>query len=122
MPEMNFELMMDIVDQLPQFWLFAKSSLKMIEQQESLNLDLNQSRKLKEIRKLLDNDLDIEYNSDTDKQIFLETILLAVEPNAEPQLLSDSDRQFVAQMRNGHTHSTRNVVIAALSFVGGRLS
>jgi len=121
MPEMNLNLMMDIVDQLPQFWLFAKSSLKAIDQQEALRQDITQSRKLKEIRKLLDNDLDIEHNSLSDKQYFLETILLAFDLNADPQVLSDRDRQFIATMRECHSHSTRNVVIAALSFVGGRL-
>lgn len=122
MPEMNLDLMMEIIGQLPQFWLFAKSSLKKIEKLASLRQDSEQSRKLAEISRLLDNDLDFERNSATDKQFFLETILQAVAADAQPQVLSEDDRLFVSGLRDSQAHSTRNMLVAALTFIGGRLS
>lgn len=121
MPEMNLDLMMDIIGQLPQFWVFAKSSLKMIERQDSLRKSIDQSRKLAEISKLLDNDLDFARNSVTDKQYFLETILQAVDPDSESPVLSESDRQYVSSLQDSQMHSSRKVLIAALTFIGGRL-
>jgi hypothetical protein len=121
MPDMNPVFMLELVGQLPQFWLFAKDTLQRLEKNESAPRDLIRSGKLKEIRRSIYNDLESEHNSTDDKLYYIEAILLILDQNASREILSEADRKFMITLCASEAHMARTVVIAALTFLGGRL-
>jgi hypothetical protein len=121
MPEMDPVFMLDLVGQLPQFWLFAKETLQWLENADATRRDLVRSGKLKEIRRSIFNDLESDHNSSADKLYYIEAIFLALDQNASRDILSEADRKFMITLCASETQRARTAVIAALTFLGGRL-
>ncbi len=121
MPEMNQDIMMDLVCHLPQFWHFSKAILKKLENQDDIRRDPTHWAQLKEIRKVLDMDLFNDHNSAEARAKLSSAILLAGERHPQGDRLTDADRQFVIAMLKDPNCTTRTLVMATLSYVGGRI-
>ena len=120
MPRMEATVMTGLVGQLPQFWLFSKDTLKIIETRSPISQDSPQVRHLPELKRLLDRDFDTEHNKPELKQLYFGIISEMTEPYFAEGALTESDRKYVFSLRDLQDCGTRTMLISVLSYIGGR--
>lgn len=121
MPKMELAVMNELLGQLPQFWHFSKEILKMLETRSPIGPESFQASPLLELRRLLDRDFDTEHNKPELKKQYFEIIMGMAEPFFSEAALSDADRKFINSVRDQQDCGTRTMLIAILSYMGGRL-
>jgi hypothetical protein len=121
MPAMNPTVMMDLISQLPQFWHFSQDVLKTLESRPEIRQNPVQAGLLKEVRRFLDRDLDANQPRHPGKNKYLDAVLAAGNLCYPANWLGESDLQFLSVIQNEPICSQRTVLIAALTFLGGRL-
>lgn len=119
MPDMEKDVMMEIIGQLPQFWVFSKETLTQLENDHLLESGQISQYALKEIRMIISNDLDCDRSTPEDRKRFIDTILQGFSQKTE---LLTRDRNFFLSIQKSNNYSTRHIVLATLTYIGGRLT
>jgi hypothetical protein len=120
MPQINPAIMVSLVGQLPQLWHFANKTLRALESKPEIRQIPQQVRRLQDVRRFLDRDLDTDHNKTEDKRNFLEAILGVIDQQLGSDRLSDEDRKFITSIHELQGCDTRTMLIAVISFIGGR--
>jgi hypothetical protein len=121
MPKMDSSVMIDLLGQLPQFWLFSKDMLRLLEQQSPISPETLQARQLLEMKRLLDRDFDTEHNKPELKQLYFGLVYDMAEYYFSKGQLTENDRKFITALRDLQDCNTRTMLIATLSYIGGQL-
>jgi len=121
MPRMDATVMNGLVGQLPQFWLFSKDVLRLLEQRSPISPETPQARQLLEMKRLLDRDFDTEHDKPELKQLYFGLVYDMAEYYFANGRLAENDRKFITALRDLQNCSTRTMLIATLTYIGGRL-
>ncbi len=117
MPDMENEVMLSLIKQLPQFWLFSKETLTYLGKNITAEQLAEQSN-MHEMHKIINSELGGEKYSSEEKGIFIETILQCLDQELE---LDNKDRSFINSLQKNNTVTTRLAIMAVLSYLGGKL-
>lgn len=117
MPAMDQDVMMAIIKQLPQFWLFSKETLAYLEKSEPDGDSALQPNPFAEIHRILGNELGGDHYTLDQKKYFLGTIIGSL---GQDDVLNEKDLAFLTSLPNHTANNARLVIMAALTFIGGR--
>jgi len=119
MPDMDQDVMMELISQLPQFWIFSRNTLDQLENPDHTISNTLRQNRMHEIKKIISNDLFDDSCTAADRKLFMDTILQNLDQQAE---LTDKDREYLSGIQRNNNFSTRQVVLASLSFIGSKLN
>ena len=118
MPDMDRDMMMDLLGKLPQFWLLAKNTLDYLENTCPTDLSQEDQIMLRDIRKILNHELECESDQPVDiKQL---TDLL-VQNLGATVALDSKNREFLGSLQRVNQQPIRLKALAVLCYIGGRL-
>lgn len=124
MPDMDKEVSMAIVNQLPVFTRFALDALQVVERAHSKSVEANE-RSQKEVhrayvgvRDILKNELDNPNLTPEERRLLIED----VKETADKEFAKDSENKaFVDSLLTKALAGSTLVVVAAIVFVGGKV-
>ncbi|WP_346866655.1 MULTISPECIES: hypothetical protein [unclassified Clostridium] len=124
MPNIDKEVMMKIIDQFPQFKEFAKDVLDTLEETYNNTIDANKESQnnvhnaFKDIRRILENQLNQENLSFEEKQYYINLIMQCGDREYEKDT---ENKIFLGDMTKKTLLGVGSVLLAAVVFVGGKV-
>jgi hypothetical protein len=118
MPQMEQEVLTDLLGQLPQFWLLARNTLDHLEKLTITAQAPIEPVDMREIRKVINYELEPERADPVEQQYLIETVVQNLITHID---MSQQDRAFLSGLAEASSVSARLKIIAALSYVGGRM-
>lgn len=124
MPDMDKEVMMKIIDQFPEFRLFANDVLKNIEIAFTETMDANNENQkaihsaFVELRRILEGQLEKDEISFEEKKYIIDKLLECIDKELQ---MDNENKKFLADMVNKRLTAAALVLVAAVVFVGGKV-
>lgn len=124
MPDMDKEVMMKIIDQFPEFRLFANDVLKNIETTYTATMDANNENQkaihstFVDLRRILEGQLEKDEISFEEKKYFIDKLLECIDKELQKD---NENKKFLADMANKGLTAAALVLVAAVVFVGGKV-
>jgi len=118
MPDIEPDVLVKLLGQLPQFWLLARTTLDHLEKLSSSAQQPIEPVILRDLRKAINYELRVEQTDLGEQQNLSETVVRKLTAMI---VMCEEDQAYLNQLLRNDFFSVRTKIIAALSYVGGRL-